>query len=161
MKKLVILGVFLVLGIELLTLSLHQRQLLLWTSGIAVAFLLLGIRRLLGQDTESGSADGLLDDRDDALRRWLTSTETMIRWSESTRTDWDRHLRPILARRFQTTTGHRQARDPATFDATGRMLFGAQLWEWVDPTNVARTGGREPGPGRTALEEILQRLEQL
>ena len=41
------------------------------------------------------------------------------------------------------------------------MLFGAELWKWVDPNNVTRTGSREPGPGRAALEEILQKLEQV
>jgi hypothetical protein len=41
------------------------------------------------------------------------------------------------------------------------MLFGAELWAWVDPNNVARTGGREPGPGRATLEEILDRLEKV
>jgi hypothetical protein len=41
------------------------------------------------------------------------------------------------------------------------MLFGAELWGWVNPDNVADTGGREAGPGRAALQEILQRLEQV
>jgi hypothetical protein len=95
------------------------------------------------------------------LRRWLSSTQTTICWSDSTRADWDRHLRPMLARRFAIATGQRQAKDPATFSATGQMLFGAELWKWVDPNNVTRTGSREPGPGRGALEEILQKLEQV
>jgi hypothetical protein len=67
----------------------------------------------------------------------------------------------MLARRFAIATGQKQAKDPAAFDATGRMLFGAELWAWVDPNNVARTGGREPGPGRATLEEILDRLEKV
>ena len=41
------------------------------------------------------------------------------------------------------------------------MLFGAELWEWVNPNNVSRTGDRQPGPGRAALEEILRKLEQV
>ncbi len=41
------------------------------------------------------------------------------------------------------------------------MLFGEDLWEWVNPNNVARTGDRQPGPGRATLEAILQRLEQV
>ncbi len=97
----------------------------------------------------------------DSLRRWLAATETTIRWSESTRADWDRHLRPMLARRYAIATGQRQAKDPASFQATGQMLFGAELWEWVNPNNVTRTGGRQPGPGRAALEEILRKLEQV
>ena len=96
---------------------------------------------------------------EETLRSWLTRTETLIRRSESTRTDWDRHLRPMLARRFAITTGQSQAKDPAAFDATGQMLFGPQLWAWVNPNNVAQTGAREPGPGRATLAEILERLE--
>ena len=44
--------------------------------------------------------------------------------------------------------------------ATGRMMFGDELWQWVDPGNVSRTGRNEPAPGRAVLDEILQRLER-
>jgi hypothetical protein len=67
----------------------------------------------------------------------------------------------MLARRFAIATGHKQSKDPAAFDATGRTLFGAELWAWVNPNNVSPTGAREPGPGRATLEEILERLEQV
>jgi hypothetical protein len=67
----------------------------------------------------------------------------------------------MLARRFAITTGQSQAKDPAAFDATGRMLFGPQLWAWVNPNNVAQSDGGEAGPGRATLAEILERLEQV
>ena len=86
------------------------------------------------------------DDLGDALRRWLVTTETTIRWSDSTRADWDRHLRPMLARRYEMATGQRQSKDPAAFHASGQMLFGAELWEWVNPNNVTRTGPPSPVP---------------
>ena len=41
------------------------------------------------------------------------------------------------------------------------MLFGDELWAWVDPDNVARADKHEPGPGAAALDEILRRLEQV
>ena len=85
----------------------------------------------------------------------------MIRWADSSRRDWDRHLRPRLAREFMLATGQRANKDPAVMQATGRMVFGDELWQWVDPSNVAETGGREPGPGRAALSEILERLERV
>jgi hypothetical protein len=160
MKRLIALGVCLVVGIELLALILQDHRFVLAGAGAAVALVLLNIRRLVGHEAAS-DLDGDLDDLGDGLRRWLSTTETMIRWSESTRADWDRHLRPMLARRFEIATGHRQAKDPTAFHATGQMLFGAELWEWVNPNNVTRTGDRAPGPGRAALEEILQRLEQV
>jgi hypothetical protein len=160
MKRLIALGVCLIVGIELLALILQDRRFVLAGAGVAVALVLLNIRRLVGHEADP-EADADPDDLGDGLRRWLSTTETTIRWSESTRTDWDRHLRPMLARRFELATGQRQAKDPTAFHATGRMLFGAALWEWVNPNNVTRTNDRTPGPGRGALEDILQRLEQV
>ncbi|GAB7141624.1 hypothetical protein [Mycobacterium riyadhense] len=160
MKKLITLGVCLMAGTELLALILQDRRYVLAAAGVALALVLLNIRRVLGHPNEP-VAEPYSDDMGEGLRRWLSNTETTIRWSESTRADWDRHLRPMLARRFEIATGQRQARDPAAFAATGQMLFGAALWEWVNPNNVTHTSDRQPGPGRGALEEILQRLEQI
>ena len=61
----------------------------------------------------------------------------------------------------EAPSGQRQAKDRAAYHATGRMLFGPELWEWVNPNNVTRGGDRQPGPGRAALEEILRKLEQV
>jgi hypothetical protein len=160
MTRLIALGVCLIVGIELLAFIVHDRRFVLLAAGVAVALVLLNIRRVVehGIDRE---AEPEVDDLGDSLRRWLAATETTIRWSDSTRADWDRHLRPMLARRFEIATGQRQAKDRASYHATGRMLFGPELWEWVNPNNVTRTGDRAPGPGRGTLEEILERLEQV
>lgn len=160
MKRLIALGVCLVVGIELLVLMLHGRRFVLAASGIALALVLLNVRRYLGRGTEPPDEHGH-DELGDSLRRWLATTETTIRRSDSTRADWDRHLRPMLARRYEMTTGQKQSKDPTAYHATGRMLFGAELWEWVNPNNVTRTGDREPGPGRAVLEEILRKLEKV
>jgi hypothetical protein len=157
MKRLVALGVFVILTAELAALSLHDRRFVLWAAGAAALFALVSARQLLGDvEPPPAAAPNALEE---SLRSWLSRTETLIHRSESTRTDWDRHLRPMLARRFAITTGLNQAKDPAAFDATGQMLFGPQLWAWVDPNNVAQTGAREPGPGRATFAEILERLE--
>lgn len=161
MTKRVAGGVCVVVAVELLALLAPDRRFVLWISGALVALVLFGVRRVLVPESEPLPAASDAEDAAELLRRWLSGTETLIHWSESTRSDWDRHLRPMLARRFEMATGQRRAKDPATFDATGRMLFGQQLWGWVDQENIARTGGREPGPGRGALEEILRRLEQV
>jgi hypothetical protein len=160
MKRLVALGVSIILSAELAALSLHDRRFVLWAAGAAALFALVNVRQVLGHGPESppAAAPNALEE---SLRSWLSRTETLIHRSESTRTDWDRHLRPMLARRFAITTGQSQAKDPAAFDATGRMLFGPQLWAWVNPNNVAPTGAREPGPGQATLAEILERLEQV
>lgn len=160
MKKIISLGVCLIIGIELLALTQHDRRWVLAAAGVGLAVVLLSLRRALARGFDADTEPGA-DELGDSLRRWLSTTETTIRWSEATRADWDRHLRPMLARRYEMTTGQRQSKDPTAFHATGRMLFGAELWEWVNPNNVRRSGDREPGPGRAALEEILLKLEQV
>ncbi len=160
MKKLIALGILLIVGIEMLALILQDRRFVLAGAGVALALVLLNVRRVLGHPSEP-EAEPDSDDLGDSLRRWLSNTETTIRWSESTRADWDRHLRPMLARRFEITTGQRQTKDPAAFRAMGEMLFGPELWEWVNPNNVGHATASQPGPGRAALEEILRRLEKV
>jgi hypothetical protein len=160
MKKLVAAGVFLVLLVELVAFAVLEREVVLVVVGVMVGLVLLCLRFYLVREP-SYSAGGRANDPAESLRRWLSRTETLISRSETTRRDWDRHLRPMLARQFEMATGQRQAKDYVAFHATGNMLFGAELWGWVDPQNVSRTGDREPGPGRDALDEILRRLEQV
>jgi hypothetical protein len=161
MKKLVAGGFCIVVVTELVLLLLPDRRFVLWFSGVALGLVLLTMRRWLVMEAGPAAAEPAPDDHTESLRNWLSRTETLIHWSESTRSDWDRRLRPMLARQFEMATGQRHNKDPGAFRATGRMLFGDELWAWVDPNNIARTGGREPGPGRAALNGILQRLEQV
>ncbi len=161
MKRLTALGLCIVVGSEAVALSLHDRRFLLWAAGIALALVLMNVRHVLGDDTDPAAAELDLDAHGKPLRSWLARAEKQIRWSESSRQDWDRHLRPMLAARFEIATGQKQAKDAVTYHATGRMLFGPELWAWIDPNNISRTGSSEPGPGRGALEEILQRLERV
>lgn len=160
MKRLIALGVSVVLCAELAALSLHDRRMVLWVTGAAVLFALVNVRQVLGRDIAPAPPE-IPNALEETLRSWLSRTQTLIHRSESTRADWDRHLRPMLARRYAMATGQKQAKDPAAFEATGRTLFGPELWGWVNPNNVSRTGVSEPGPGRATLEVILERLEQL
>jgi hypothetical protein len=160
-KKLVAAGFLLVIGVELMALAGPDRRLILIMSGVAVACALLGVRWYLQREAEFDDEEPRADDASEALRRWLSRTETLISQSQATRRDWDRHLRPTLARQFEMATGQKRSKDRAAYNATGQMLFGADLWPWVDPENVARGGVDEPGPGREALDEILQRLERV
>ena len=161
MKKLVAAGFFVVVLIEVVAFAVVDRALVLVVVGVMVALVLLTLRLYLLREPGYEPGGAPANDPAESLRRWLSRTETLVSRSESTRRDWDRHLRPMLARQFAMATGQRQARNDATFQATGNMLFGAELWAWVDPQNVSRTGGSEPGPGRQALDEILRRLEQV
>ncbi|MCV7302088.1 hypothetical protein H7J93_20895 [Mycobacterium barrassiae] len=160
MKKLVAAGFLLVAGTQLLALAGTDRRLILIMSGVAVVCALLAVRWFLVRESDVGTEEQR-DDAAESLRRWLSRTETLIGQADATRRDWDRHLRPTLARQFEMATGQKRAKDRAAYDATGRMLFGEDLWAWVDPENVSRSDVTEPGPGRAALDEILQRLERV
>jgi hypothetical protein len=161
MKKLVAAGAFIVVLVEVMAIAVLDRALVVAVVGGMVALVLLTLRFYLVRDPGHDPGDGPGNEPAESLRRWLSRTETMISRSDSTRRDWDRHLRPMLARQFELATGCRQLRDRAAFHATGALVFGDDLWAWVDPQNVSRTGGNEPGPGREALDEILRRLEQV
>jgi hypothetical protein len=160
-RKLVTAGLCLVIGVQVVAMLMPDRRFALVIVGVAVAVSLLALRWYLARGTEGEQASPSVNDAEESLRRWLSRTETLISWSESTRSDWDRHLRPMLARQFGIATGQKQNKNPDEFRATGRMLFGDDLWAWVDPENVARTDQHVPGPGREALDEILRRLEQV
>lgn len=160
MKRLIALGFFVVLCAEVAALSLHDRRFVFWVTGAAVLFALVNVRQVLGRDIKAPPPE-IPNALEETLRSWLSRTQTLIHRSESTRADWDRHLRPMLARRFTIATGQKQAKDPAAFEASGTTLLGPELWAWVSPDNISRTGLGEPGPGRAILEKILERLEQV
>jgi hypothetical protein len=161
MKRLVAAGILIVALVELAAIAVVDRELILVVVGVMVGLVLLTLRWFLMREHQPAAEDAPANDPAAALRRWRSRTETLISRSEATRRDWDRHLRPMLARQFEMATGQKQSKDRTAFQATGRMLFGAELWSWVDPQNVSRSGGDEPAPGREALDEILQRLEQV
>lgn len=161
MKKLVAAAFLLVVGAELIALASPDRQMILIMSGVAVACALLAMRWVLVSESQAGAEEPRADDAAESLRRWLSRTETLVSRAEATRADWDRHLRPMLARQFEMATGQKRIKDREAYHATGQMLFGPELWAWVDPENVARNDRDGPGPGRPALDEILQRLERV
>ncbi|MCT7661436.1 hypothetical protein [Mycobacterium deserti] len=160
MKKIVAAAFLLVIGAEALALAGPDRGLILLFAGVAVALSVLAVRWYL---TREGRAEEepAIDDAAESLRRWMSRTEVLVSRAEATRTEWDRHLRPMLARQFEMATGQKRTKDRAAYHASGRMLFGSELWQWVDPENVARDGRSESAPGREALDEILQRLERI
>jgi hypothetical protein len=151
----------LVVGGELIALGAPDRRMTLVMSGVAAALAVLAMRWYLMYDSDESDDAAYHDDAAESLRRWLSRTETLVSRSETTRTDWDRHLRPMLARQYEMATGQKRTKGREAYHATGEMLFGAELWAWVDPENVSRGGGDGPGPGRAALDEILQRLERV
>jgi hypothetical protein len=160
-KKVAAGGFVLIVAVELLVLIAPDRRSALWAAGAMAAIALLTVRWLLIRDTAEIVDESRSRDPAETLRKWLARTETLIQWSEATRADWDRHLRPMLARQFELATGARKSKDASVFQVTAEMVFGKDLWPWVDPDNVSSTGRDEPGPGRAVLDEILQRLERV
>lgn len=158
MIRLVAGGLVLVAGAEVLALVLGARQWVLPAAGLAVAVFLLAARLSFDAAHHRSAVESATDDSAEALRRWRSRTESTIQWADSTRGDWDRHLRPRLAREFVLAT---RQRDPVAMQTTGRIVFGDDLWGWVDPNNVVHSRGREPGPGYATLEEILRRMEDI
>lgn len=156
----VILAVCLIVVTESVILLTPDREAVLIAAGVMAAIGLLGVRWALTREQDAYD-DSYARDPAESLRRWLVRTETLIARTESTRADWDKHLRPMLARQFELATGQRKSKDAAAFEATATMVFGADLWQWVNPDNVSRTGINEPGPGRAVLDELLQRLERI
>jgi hypothetical protein len=161
MTKFVVAGICLLAAVAALALQLPDRRLVPLVIGAATVLALLTVRWLLERDAKTAVDDSVARDPAQTLRRWLARTETLVERSESSRSDWDKHLRPMLARQFELASGQRKAKDPNAFRATALMVFGPELWQWVDPDNVDRTDGLQPGPGRAVLNDVLERLERI
>lgn len=125
---------------------------------LVAAVVLLGLRLRLTVHDRKSTVDevGSLAVPDTSLDR----ATTIGSWAAGSRADWDRHVRPVLAREFGEIL--RARRDPgAVGQRAGEQMFGARLWPLVDPNQPFRSGGERPGPGREALAGILDRLERL
>jgi hypothetical protein len=149
-----------IVGVEAMALSLPDRHLVPWLAGGAAAVALFALRWHVVREPASSADQSRARDPAESLRRWLARTETLLSWADGSRGDWDKHLRPMLARQFELSTGQRRSRNPESLRATGQMVFGDRLWVWVDPNNIRADDRDEPGPGREVLGEILQRLER-
>lgn len=154
-------GFLLVLLAELIAIVVARRW-ALPVAGIAVAVLAYELRGNFAGFKPQPVPQPPANEALESLRRWRSQTETLVHWADAGRGEWDRHLRPKFAREFLLAT--RQKETAAGHDQqvadTGRMVFGEDLWPWVDPQNAQYHRRDEPGPGRAALDEILRRLEQ-
>ena len=125
-------------------------------AGVAVALFALQVRANLAGARRRAHEEPASDPALESLYRWKAQTESMLHWADTTRGDWDRHLRPKLARDFLQAT---RQKEQAAVAAAGRLLFGPDLWQWVDPQNVSSAKRNDPAPGRATLDAILERLE--
>ncbi|MGK8521749.1 hypothetical protein ACRS6B_09430 [Nocardia asteroides] len=159
----VVACVIVVVLVELVTVE-RARGVLLIVAGIPVAVALGWLVWSLRERSEDGSDDAFEDMENgpaEMLQRWHARAEMLADRAEGTRADWDRHLRPLLAKEFELSTGQRVAKNRRAVEAAGIHQFGPELWRWVDPANSALRDQTSRAPGRAALDEILSRLQRM
>ncbi len=163
-SAIVVGAVLLAALLELIALG-NQRDSLLLLTGIPVAgalgllvWSLVERARRLAPVTEDNDID---NGPVEMLRRWQARATMLADRSEGTRADWDRHLRPLLAKEFELTSGHRMNKNRRALEVAGQLQFGPELWRWVDPANSALRDEVNRAPGRPALDEILRRLQDM
>jgi hypothetical protein len=158
----VITGVIVVVGIELVAVE-RARGLSLIVAGIPVAVALGWLVWSLFERSEAG--DDEVEDMENGpaemLQRWHARAHMLADRADGTRADWDRHLRPLLAKEFELSSGQRVAKNRRAVEAAGIHQFGPELWRWVDPANSALRDQTSRAPGRAALDEILSRLQRM
>lgn len=160
MRALAFVGLGAVLVAEAVAAASGHRDRIPVVTGVLTALLLTALCAGLSGRRHAIAAVDDSSGCTDVLGQWLARTRSLIEWADGTRGDWDRHLRPLLAREFAQSVGLDAHDEPAT----GLLLFGPELWPWVDPSNIvlADPDARDdPGPGREALSLILDRLERL
>ncbi|MEV6325062.1 hypothetical protein AB0M45_28365 [Nocardia sp. NPDC051787] len=142
----------------------RARGLLLIVAGIPVAMALgwlvwsLLDRSGAGEEPE---IDEMENGPAEMLQRWHARAQMLADRADGTRAEWDRHLRPLLAKEFELSAGQRVAKNRRAVEAAGIHQFGPELWRWVDPANSALRDQTSRAPGRAALDEILSRLQRM
>jgi len=164
MSRAIVLGALIIIVlIELITLG-RARGALLIAAGIPMALamiqLIWSLSSRSGRKTDT-EQDYIENGPAEMLRHWHARAEMLADRADGTRADWDRHLRPLLAKEFELSTGLRVAKNRKATEAAGIVQFGPELWRWVDPANSALRDQSTPAPGRAALDEILRRLQRM
>ncbi|MGW5317401.1 hypothetical protein [Nocardia thailandica] len=156
----ILVALFAIAGIEALLLCRHPGWLALGVTlpvGLALGTLVWSLRhrpmRLAPLPEEIGNGPAQM------LSDWRARAEMRVSRADGTRADWDRYLRPMLAKEFELSTGVRISRNRRALEAAGELQFGPELWRWVDPANSALRDQTGRAPGREVLEEILHRLQ--
>ncbi|MEV6429933.1 hypothetical protein [Nocardia sp. NPDC051463] len=147
--------------IELVTFG-KAREAMLMLAGVPVAlalFQLIWSLRAKPAHRDHIDTDAIENGPAEMLYHWHARAEMLADRAEGTRAEWDRHLRPLLAKEFELSTGLRVAKNRRATEAAGIVQFGPELWRWVDPANSALRDQTTRAPGREVLDEILRRLQ--
>lgn len=155
-------AVIVVAAIELLLVRMDRDAVLLAVAlpvAVAVAVLIWSMRQRVVR--EEPLTEYIDNGPAEMLGRWHARASMLTARADGTRADWDRHLRPLLAKEFELSTGLRVAKNRRATEAAGQLQFGPELWRWVDPANSALRDQVGRAPGRAALDEILRRLQTM
>ncbi|WP_069165429.1 hypothetical protein [Nocardia altamirensis] len=159
----VVTAAFAIVLIELVTFE-RARGVMLFVAAVPVALALGCLLWSLLERSESrvhDEIDEIENGPAEMLRRWHARAQMLADRAEGTRADWDRHLRPLLAKEFELSSGQRVTKNRRATELAGIHLFGPELWRWVDPANSALRDQTTRAPGRAALDEILSRLQRM
>ncbi|MFC4377067.1 hypothetical protein ACFO5K_23570 [Nocardia halotolerans] len=151
-----------VLLIEVVLVRLNRELLLLAVAlpvAVALGMLVWSLRHRVAR--EEPLTEYIDNGPAEMLGRWHARADMLIARADGTRADWDRHLRPLLAKEFELSTGLRVAKNRRATEAAGQLLFGTELWRWVDPANSSLRDQTGRAPGKAALDEILRRLQTM
>lgn len=133
-------------------------------AGVPVAVALACFVRTLMRPGKREEPDELAEMENgpaEMLRRWRARAQMLAERADGTRADWDRYLRPMLAKEFQLSAGVRVSKNRRALESAGIHQFGPELWRWVDPADSALRDQGTPAPGRAVLDEILRRLRKM
>ncbi|WP_280452340.1 hypothetical protein, partial [Nocardia cyriacigeorgica] len=160
--SMVVTAVLVVVVIELVTLG-RAREATLAAAGVPVAVALAWlVWSLLGRSgpREPDLPDEIENGPAEMLHRWHARAQMLAERADGTRADWDRYLRPLLAKEFELSAGVRVAKNRKAIEAAGIHQFGPELWRWVDPANseLGRQVGGAPGGG--GVVEIQSRPQK-
>jgi hypothetical protein len=159
----VIGAVVVVVLIELITFG-KARDAMLILAGVPVALALLQLiwsLRARSTPSQDLDTDEIENGPAEMLYQWHARAEMLADRADGSRADWDRHLRPLLAKEFELSTGLRVSKNRRATETAGILQFGPELWRWVDPANSALRDQTTPAPGRAVLDEILRRLQRM
>ncbi|UGT53045.1 hypothetical protein [Nocardia asteroides] len=155
-------AVIVVAALELLLVRMARDAVLLAVAlpvAVALAMLVWSMRQRVVR--EEPLTEYIDNGPAEMLGRWHARASMLTARADGTRADWDRHLRPLLAKEFELSTGLRVAKNRRATEAAGQLQFGPELWRWVDPANSALRDQVGRAPGRAALDEILRRLQTM
>ncbi|MEU1983759.1 hypothetical protein [Nocardia sp. NPDC019395] len=158
----VVAAILAVAGFEAVA-FVRAREFMLVAAGVPVAIALCCFVWVLlrPEKKEKEFVDEMANGPAEMLHHWHARAQMLADRADGSRADWDRHLRPLLAKEFQLSAGLRVSKNRRALESAGVHLFGAELWRWVDPADSALRDQNTPAPGRAALDEILSRLQRM